>query len=482
MIPEHFIWRVFQSLTDALTACHEGTCIEKRLGASNGLGQPAEDWHPILHLDIKAGNVLLGRPDAKYPYYKNMVLTDFDLAVRVDSDPARQRAQFDQVRNVVGSIKRAPELSSAHKRETQRTYTPKGWTLDDRTDIYALGSLIRHMMCCTLVTFANPYELEQLEAENFLARSKGGMKDTELEFPWTSYPDVYSTGLVKLVIDCLSFAQERRPDLPRLRERVDDNFARHDSTYGAAAEVSQAADNANHPLHVLVPREDPRYQLGAVFDAQNEKSAKDFVHSKVTTAEKADTRHVYEPYKQLLTLDAIPADSRLANHLPVVAAEAMESALNDVSTAIRARLISKEEETEDQRIERERSRITLDHATSTITKCVNPHGTFQQYVQKQDVETFEPIMKNRVMHAIKSEAERRMKIIKRTKNLGADENKERVQAFQVLCEAMVFSRCLLVLGQEEDIDESTFDEGWVGKLPEVHRGVWDYFWSRPDIL
>jgi hypothetical protein len=50
----------------------------------------------------------------------------------------------------------------------------------------------------------------------------------------------------------------------------------------------------------------------------------------------------------------------------------MDSAPNDVSTALRPKLMPKETDTEDIRLERSRRRIALDHAIGTIKKVRKP--------------------------------------------------------------------------------------------------------------
>ncbi|KAI9889847.1 MAG: G2-specific serine/threonine protein kinase [Vezdaea aestivalis] len=75
-IPEAFIWSAMYDLSRAIEALENGT----------GSGWTPEQWVPILHLDIKTANILLGAlPPADRPgihVYPELKLADFGLAHR----------------------------------------------------------------------------------------------------------------------------------------------------------------------------------------------------------------------------------------------------------------------------------------------------------------------------------------------------------------------------------------------------------------
>jgi serine/threonine protein kinase len=251
LIPEHFIWRVFQALVDGLLTCQTGFRSEQRSTKTVNAGDRLEGWRRILHLDIHPGNVLFGEADSKYPYYKVPVLADFDKAICLDSNPVRRKAQFDEARYDGRNHWQAPENSPLHQNLKEK-HRPNQWLLDHATDVYSLGFVIRYMMCCTMDTAEKPWDgLHKVEGTRFYERVKGAMDDNHLDLPWSLYPAVYSSVLIRLVLRCLAFLpqadpsrrREHRISLFELRDIINKNLDRLDSMYEVHLKEPRAIEN-----------------------------------------------------------------------------------------------------------------------------------------------------------------------------------------------------------------------------------------------
>ena len=73
MIPEGFIWHTYLQLAQAIAFLHDG------YDPRNGDCRPPPNHRPIIHRDIKPGNIFLRNPKSGR-YYPNIVLADFGLA------------------------------------------------------------------------------------------------------------------------------------------------------------------------------------------------------------------------------------------------------------------------------------------------------------------------------------------------------------------------------------------------------------------
>jgi hypothetical protein len=62
------------------------------------------------------------------------------------------------------------------------------------------------------------------------------------------------------------------------------------------------------------------------------------------------------------------------------------------------------------------------------------------------------------------------------------EMKQTLLALQILREALSFGIALITLGNEMTIVEHTYEDHWAYVLPAVHRAMWDYFSSVPEVV
>jgi serine/threonine protein kinase len=515
LIPEHFIWRVFQALVDGLLTCQTGFCSEQRSTKIVNAGDRLEGWRRILHLDIHPGNVLFGETDSKYPYYKAPVLADFDKAICLDSNPVRRRAQFDEARYDGRNHWQAPENSPLH-RNLKEKHRPNQWLLDHATDVYSLGLVVRYMMCCTMDTAEKPWDgLHKAEGTNFYHRARGTIEDNDVEFPWSLYPAVYSSVLIRLVLRCLAFLPQADPSrrkqhrisLFELRDIISTNLDRLDSMYGGAFEGAQS--DRTHPLHVLVDEEDARFKVGGIFPVDFDLRVDDFVDSEATTTAREKARPFFRDYQSLAHAAPIPENNSISE-LPCPSMETMQKAIDETYAAVHQTQVAQAHSSE-----RDTKVLALDHAITTIKKRVNPEGTFKQHIGGKDLKFYSPAQKLFTLASIETCCQERIKssenelqdkiesIAARDEDIAAmndedpaekealqsivdsvrnklPEMREGIDALKLLCEAANYGRSLLLLGKEADITEHTFDERWSEVLSDAHRGVWDYFWSVPD--
>ncbi|RLN31487.1 hypothetical protein BBJ28_00025770 [Nothophytophthora sp. Chile5] len=178
-IEEGFIWHIFTHIFLALKECHrhrEGNAIR-----------------PILHRDIKPGNIFLdSNVRSSHVSFNNAKLGDFGLAKELSSE-----SRFAQT-NVGTPYYMSPEMVN------EMTY-------DDRSDIWALGCLLYEM-----ATLGPPFD-----ATNQLALAK---KINAGKF--TRIPSQYSEGLFQVIRWMLHRQRSRRPRIedlervPQLQQRL----------------------------------------------------------------------------------------------------------------------------------------------------------------------------------------------------------------------------------------------------------------------
>jgi serine/threonine protein kinase len=501
--------------------CQTGFCSEARTTNITNAGDRRKDWRSILHLNINPKNIFIGGSDSTYPYYKKSMLGDFDLALRLENNPIRHKAQFDEVRYQGQDYWQAPEKMPLNKKLSKGVWQPSEWPLDHSTDVYALGLLIRFMMCCTMDTNERPFmDFHKHEEKNLARKAKNEIADN-VEFPWTVYPRVYSTALVRTVQGCLIFlprvdASNRRPSrltLFQLRDIIKENLARMDSMYGDAFKAAQS--EPNHSLRVLFPEEDARFKVGVLFKPEIEVNIDNLVTTTADNERTEETRKSFEVYEEMLhQTPETPGggDNRIAK-LRQPSIEVLEKALEDTYVAVRQQTVAKFADTE-----RERNLLALEHATATMKKCLNPHGVFKQYQGRKNPGFYAPRIKLITLSTMKTECltlshTMQDTLQEDTKNIAlreaditalygddletrqeketlvfivegakrrAIELQETIDALELLHEALGFGIGLLLLGKEKDIDEFTYDDRWTHALSDAHRGVWEYFWSVPD--
>ena len=80
ILPEAFIWHVFNSVASALVYCKHGIAD----------GSENKGWEEILCGDIKEHNVLLGGPDdTEHELYPRVVLADFGMLLAFPPSSSR---------------------------------------------------------------------------------------------------------------------------------------------------------------------------------------------------------------------------------------------------------------------------------------------------------------------------------------------------------------------------------------------------------
>ncbi|RLN59537.1 hypothetical protein BBJ28_00021040 [Nothophytophthora sp. Chile5] len=198
-IEEGFIWHIFTHIFLALKECHrhrEGNAIR-----------------PILHRDIKPGNIFLDSNVRLSP----CVFRAIELRVLMLTDC--ERRWYLQNNAKLGDFGLAKELSSESRFAQTNVGTPyymspemvNEMTYDDRSDIWALGCLLYEM-----ATLGPPFD-----ATNQLALAK---KINAGKF--TRIPSQYSEGLFQVIRWMLHRQRSRRPRIedlervPQLQQRL----------------------------------------------------------------------------------------------------------------------------------------------------------------------------------------------------------------------------------------------------------------------
>ncbi|KAF2711142.1 kinase-like protein [Pleomassaria siparia CBS 279.74] len=149
-IPESFIWKVLESLAEALRFCHTGeNVIDDDAGPSPFEDLPfanyAFEWDPIIHRDIYPQNVFLTNDKDSYP---RVVLGDFGYAI--------SRSQLEELQSTYRDTPKQDEWSEypTHLR-------------DEANDVMCVGYTIWNMCYCTNelipIEFMHVHEAEMSE-------------------------------------------------------------------------------------------------------------------------------------------------------------------------------------------------------------------------------------------------------------------------------------------------------------------------------
>jgi serine/threonine protein kinase len=174
-VSESYICRVFYQLSAALLYCHHGTVI-----GPNGSGTVPFDWKPVLHRDIKPGNILLSTDKETEDVV--VKLGDFGLSAFLDEDKAP--STYAGTKEYL-----APEISRSRRGANH-------WT--KMCDIFSLG--------CTI------HELARLKPP-FV----GHMEEGDTIEP---LPDHYSSKLSNRVVTCMAYYPDRRDDATDLVRKM----------------------------------------------------------------------------------------------------------------------------------------------------------------------------------------------------------------------------------------------------------------------
>lgn len=504
-------------MVDALIACQKGS-PSHQINQDPTYGHEWNQWRPLLHLDIHPGNVLLYPESSGYDYYKQPVLGDFDMAMRLHRDHKMWDGQFKDSRFRGTPFWQAPEMCVQEM--CNKKYPPAKWDLSGSTDIYALGLLIRYLMIAPI----DPYgegNLRELEVRNFAREASKGPKDQEYRVSNQHFPGEYSNALIRTVQTCLAFrpVQDRarpdtafRPTLYQLRDRIRDNMARLERYIGS--HLGAAQQDPQDPLCVLFTQ-DEDVAIGSEFKPVNTVSLSDLI-IEANDEEKAEAWMNWTDRLQT------QQESR-----PEVHPDAMQKVLDDVYAPCREEILG----LQTAGMDRELLTRALDHARHAITRCTRPDSERFKQVQSHLNEAFcaperkysilrllgkhcqnllmEQEEKVEKISAAKHEREKEMEIVMTAKieaeNKG-DENslrkaearinflytkeelkaaeeefaQEVLYAIKTWSEAIAIFLEIIVLGYETKLGDEYSEDHWIPKMSRVHLGLWEYLWIRPD--
>jgi hypothetical protein len=167
LVPEAFLWHVFESLAKAIRYCHYGMYEA---------GDAPYDWDPVFHRDIILTNIFLASPEDPSSQYSEIKLGDFGCGVSQS-----ELAWVDEYS--------LPSIDY--------TYAPPEFWYPDRyvenlgpADIYQIGFSMAYLMHCTIPNI-----------EDAAIQDRGFY---------------YSEDLESLISCCLSMNPKERPDAKNL--------------------------------------------------------------------------------------------------------------------------------------------------------------------------------------------------------------------------------------------------------------------------
>jgi serine/threonine protein kinase len=217
VIPERFIWRVFEALVKAAISMESGTRDYSESGRKDG---GDSNWVRIVHRDIKPANIVFGlgaaqQLEGKWPI---PLLNDFGSAVELRSEwdnPADFAA-----REFATYLYRAPEQQPCLGEAT----TQLGW----QTNVYGIGVTIYALMNGRAAGFPSGKEMKQKDKGEEEKEEEEGAALHELHengpenmmsVEWNLLDELgngkYSRRLRKTVLDCLAYnPDERRGQQP----------------------------------------------------------------------------------------------------------------------------------------------------------------------------------------------------------------------------------------------------------------------------
>ena len=148
-VPEPAIWSIFTDLVDA--------CLVLQYGSVEA--QDADDdWRPIVHREIKFGNVLLDleSPNKEFPSYPQIKLANFGAAVMTDDNDAMNPNGYNDGTGT--PYWRPPEHISFLRRKTLAPDPGKAFKLGEKTNVstqsiflLAIWHLLDRIPCISLV-------------------------------------------------------------------------------------------------------------------------------------------------------------------------------------------------------------------------------------------------------------------------------------------------------------------------------------------
>ncbi|KAF2797289.1 kinase-like protein, partial [Melanomma pulvis-pyrius CBS 109.77] len=189
-IPEAFIWKVLESLAEALRYLHAGRNLKFE---NEEWHTPNANWDPIIHRDIIPSNIFLSSTDHSDPLYPRVVLGDFGCAV-TSSDLLEGKESPD-------SLPHQDPFFLGPERREHSTYS----------DVYQIG-IVAWCLCYRVVSppIAPP------EASTYQGFSILPIQDDEI----TNGMWAYSEDLRQVISSCLRYTGVDRPDSKELLESI----------------------------------------------------------------------------------------------------------------------------------------------------------------------------------------------------------------------------------------------------------------------
>lgn len=178
LVSEAYVLAVFRQLCAAIFYCHNGL----KIAPDGTFAGNVIDWEPVLHRDIKPGNVMLSTAEETADVV--VQLGDFGLSTFVDDDKAP--STYAGTKEYL-----APEINRSK---------PDGNFWTKSCDIFSLG--------CTM------YELASLEAPF------GYHMDDDDQNTVQPLPKTYSDKLTGAILACIHYEPNRRPDIISLLRRI----------------------------------------------------------------------------------------------------------------------------------------------------------------------------------------------------------------------------------------------------------------------
>jgi serine/threonine protein kinase len=188
-IPEQFLWYLFECL------CIAGLVLEH--GESEKA--PVANWTPIVHRDMKMGNVFLGLPsETHYRCYPVPKLGDFGLAITLPDG----RLTDDDDLDTFGTDANMP-IEQIRSLMSQMDDGKLSWPLTSKANVWGVANIVASLV------------IQQEGFQEFY-----DFKERREPFFNATQENRYSQELRDLITDCMRFDPNRRPDLTRVLANI----------------------------------------------------------------------------------------------------------------------------------------------------------------------------------------------------------------------------------------------------------------------